>query len=153
MRLCEIFDPNEQLEAKWYPSSHGIRCEVNINGRNFWIDFMEMGDGRWDLEFALHKNLMLHYGTTGAGDEIAVFSAVVNAVRKFSKRQQPKAITFSGDADRRSLYARLLSRFSRELQNDGYKVLKDTAFRMSPFGKKQPTDKEGFFAIVKQDVA
>jgi hypothetical protein len=69
------------------------------------------GSNNWGIFFAVNGNMSL----TQKGNEIAIFSTVIDLLKKFVKERKPKTIRFTGDeaeGGRVDLYRRLVRRFA-----------------------------------------
>lgn len=61
----------------------------------------------WNIEFSVDDN----FGITGAGNEIEIFSMIINILREFLKEKNPlEVIMISADSNRTSLYKRMIRR-------------------------------------------
>ncbi len=77
----------------------------------------------WDVFFLEVKNDNASFDATGSGDEIKVFSFVINSFRAFVEKRKPEVIEFTAKTDDKSrskLYQRMLDRFA----GDEYVVAK-----------------------------
>lgn len=67
----------------------------------------------WELEFTEKTTGNRTYGKTGSGNEMQVFSFVLESIKELIARYQPDVLEFSadkGDGNRSNLYARIASR-------------------------------------------
>jgi len=147
MKLQEIFDKPEKIDWK-------SKTKTNWTGR-FTIDGItyqfDAGDDYFDLEdpktgeytdylgydvsFSIvrwdesqtgkFKSKDVKYGVTGTGNQIKVFSTVVNALRELIKKQKPHFLSFSADgASRQKLYDQMVKVLSSKF---GYKKSKKSS--------------------------
>jgi len=82
-----------------------------FHGKRFWN-----GEERqiWYVAFHEEKDDEMTFDLTGNGEELKVFSFVVNAIRNIVKEKDPHYLIFSAsksDGSRSGLYSRLLSRY------------------------------------------
>jgi hypothetical protein len=131
-KLNELFEPNAGYKLHWDdefgPKEIHARA-YDRQGQYIDIHFVPVKDGITDIEFSKLDN----YELTGQGDEMAVFSTVVNAIKRYLQGYQPKIIVFSGKGEGRGgLYQRMINRLAGQF---GYKQF-DTS-KLSPDAQKQ----------------
>ena len=112
--LTEINAPGSGYELEWDdqfgPKEIHARAH-DRQGKYIDINFVPVRDNVTDIEFSKMDNFEL----TGQGDEIAVFSTVIDAVRRYLSGYQPKIIVFSGKGEKRAgLYQRLINRLASQ---------------------------------------
>lgn len=113
--ITELFEPGAGYPLHWDtefgPEEIHVRA-YDRQGKFIDVNFTETRRGIVDIEFSK----MGDYDLTDKGDEMAIFATVVNAIRIYLKKYQPKIIIFSGKGDeRRSLYQRMINRLASEL--------------------------------------
>lgn len=116
MFLSELFDSAKNIEptATRYDSDWFVE-EFEI-GKDILKIEVSNEIGCWDMRFTINGS----HALTKAGNEFAVFSAVVNSLLRFNKKYKPEEITFSADSkERAKLYTRI---FSKVLPNAKVKV-------------------------------
>jgi hypothetical protein len=72
-------------------------------------------ENSWDVVFSEHGEKGSYYNKTGSGNELQVFSFVIQSMKDFIDRYRPLEIVFTAnknDESRVSLYKRLIKRFS-----------------------------------------
>ena len=73
----------------------------------------ENPDTIWEIEFTEKTPGNVTYGKTGSGNEMQVFSFVINSVKELVARYSPAEIEFGSskaDSNRSALYTRLIKR-------------------------------------------
>lgn len=117
MILTELFD----RKADYTTDGRG-NSQFVINNKNYSVEFAQTSEGVYDVAFGLsvpsasgNQNYTM-YSKQGTGDEIAVFSTVVEIIKQFvGHTTNLKTLTFSADVDEESrvgLYDRLLKKFA-----------------------------------------
>lgn len=70
-------------------------------------------DGTWEIEFTEKTPGNATYGKTGSGNEMQVFSFVIESIKELIARYSPAELTFGShkeDGNRTGLYQRMLNR-------------------------------------------
>ena len=112
--ITELFDK----PARWDLQINEpdiLRYEANINGSTLLINFIERGLYDWEMDFKVDGKSNI----TGGGNEIAIFSTVLDAMKDFDERiDDIRFITFDaakggdlGDS-RVKLYEKLIRKFA-----------------------------------------
>jgi len=100
------------------------------------------GSNVWEIDFIEKTAKGPTYGKSGSGNEMQVFSFVIESLKELVSRYAPAAIVFNShkaDGNRSKLYIRMLSRVSQVLP--GYKAAGVSS-----------TDSSDTFTIAKDDV-
>lgn len=113
MILTELFDQAAPHEM------NGTSGKFEINGKSYTIDIVSPDEpGVYEVSFHLTRDKPTDgkhevYGITKTGDEIAVFSTVINIIKEFVAKTQIKELIFAASAKEPSrvrLYDRLVRR-------------------------------------------
>lgn len=117
MKLLELFEPNSKSKVG---SNSAEMYEESKQIGDFTISFQARNEGRnqWEVFFiAIDKEGNSSWEPTGSGDEVKVFSFVVNAMRNFIKARDPRRFNFSSkkvEGSRASLYRKFVERFLKD---------------------------------------
>lgn len=132
--LTELFNKPYQLDwdDQFGPKEIHARA-YDRQGQYIDINFVPVRDNVTDIEFSKMDN----FEETGQGDEIAIFSTVLSAIKKYLNGYQPKIIVFSGKGGRKGesrakLYQQLINRFARQYGYQQFDLNK-----LSPEAQKQ----------------
>jgi len=118
--IAELFDK----PARWALTTERedeLKYESLVNGKILLAVFEEGATNQWTLSFTINGDLT----TTGGGDEIPIFSTVLDMTADFIERIDPKSISFDafkevdGRDSRIKLYDRFIKRFASKY---GYKL-------------------------------
>jgi len=132
--LTELFDSGYKLQwdDEFGPKEIHARA-YDRQGQYIDIKFIPVRDNVTDIEFSKMDN----YDETGQGDEVAIFSTVLNAINRYLRDYQPKIIVFSGkggrdNVSRANLYQKLINRFAKHYGYQQFDLSK-----LSPEARKQ----------------
>jgi predicted chitinase len=132
--LTELFNKPYQLQwdDQFGPKEIHARA-YDRQGQYIDINFVPVRDNVTDIEFSKMDN----FEETGQGDEIAIFSTVLSAIKRYLDGYQPKIIVFSGKGGRKGesrakLYQQLINRFARQYGYQQFDLNK-----LSPEAQKQ----------------
>lgn len=121
MRIQELFDRPSEIHRDRNEEDF-VRYNGFIDGDQLTVDFTELYEGSWKIEF-LTGGRMDARGDKG-GQEVEIFSTVMKAVREFVADRTPKMIVFTAakeefgrETGRARLYDRMVKRFA---SNAGY---------------------------------
>jgi hypothetical protein len=117
--INELFD----RPARWKITRERddeLTYRSTIDGKSLLVVFNTFSDDNWETSFVVDGK----FKTTGGGDEITVFSTVLDIMADFINRVAPGSISFTafkdGSSDSRSkLYDRLIKRFASK---HGYRM-------------------------------
>jgi hypothetical protein len=127
--LNELF--NKPLPFKLDKTPSGYAADVDVNGKNLFLKFQDIGGGTWEFFFKVD----LSWHKTGGGNEIVIFATVIEFLKQASKKVKPKHIIFSADkgegASRTKLYQRMVKKHAKEF---GY--TSDVKAKSSAWGKE-----------------
>ena len=88
---------------------------ASIGGRGVVFNAAEEDGGVWEVDFSERTPGNMTFKKTGAGNEMQVFSFVIDSLKELVARYQPAAIKFSSakaDENRTKLYHRMLTRLA-----------------------------------------
>lgn len=98
----------------------------------------EQGEAVWEIEFTEKTPGNITYGKTGSGNEMQVFSFVINSVRELVARYNPAELEFGSskaDSNRSALYNKLINRIkipgyhpadvASDKYTDVFKIIRD----------------------------
>lgn len=130
MILYELFDKKSN-----YTTDSNGNSQFTVNDKDYSVEFNHIKDGIYDVAFGLLSApgyggyRGTKYSMQGTGDELAVFSTVMEIVKQFvTNTSNLNTLTFSANSDEHSrigLYDRLLKRFAaqyytnKQLSDDG----------------------------------
>jgi len=96
------------------------------------------GEAVWEIEFVEKKPGNTTYGKTGSGNEMQVFSFVINSVKELVARYNPAEIEFissKDDGNRSALYTKLINRIkipgyrpaniASDVYSDVFRIVRD----------------------------
>lgn len=119
-QINELFDK----PARWkldIADEEQLIYKSNIDGKELAVDFVRVDDISWHMTFTVDRKLSI----TGKGDEVKVFSTVVDIMSNFVKDENPYQFTFFAEktqehgSSRVRLYNRLIKRFAA---SHGYRL-------------------------------
>ena len=119
--ITELFDK----PADWYVSREDsglMHYESMVNDKELDIQFTKEDEDEWDMSFAVDGEETV----TGTGDEVTIFSTVLDVMADFVSRVDTKYITFDAEKggkvgnSRVKLYDRLVKKFA---SSHGYKLV------------------------------
>lgn len=133
----ESFNSAVRFNCRNYDSLYSYDFEVN--GKTYESEFSYDGEfgtenGDWDFSFGLASDGFRKYNNTGTGDQLIVFSTIMNILKDFIDRVGPDRIVFTGSKEdhRDKLYTIMLNRSSNALKSLGYSwKVKDTHLNRS----------------------
>ena len=122
-QINELFDK----PARWKMTSNRptyVEYESNINGRRLRVTFNGSFDEKWEVFFDVDTEI----GITGGGDEVKIFSTVLDIMKDFIQRNSPEELYFTASKEvhdkntgkisftdsRSRLYSRLIRRFAKD---------------------------------------
>lgn len=136
--ISEVF--NSDIRGKIIKStSRGFAMSADIGDRqiNFhaaiYDSDSDSNSNTWEIDF-MEKNKKGHtFSKTGSGNELQVFSFIIECIKDFVFRYHPEAIIFNSeksDNNRSKLYKKLLLRTSKLIP--GYSFNCDTGINSTP---------------------
>ena len=123
-QINELFDK----PARWQmtrDSRGAVDYQSNVNGKDLVVVFDIIASGTWEVIFTVDSELAVT--GEGDGDEMKVFSTVLDIMSDFIKNKDPEQLYFTAEkspvygSSRIRLYNRLVKRFA---SSRGY-MLKD----------------------------
>jgi len=130
MKLFEIF--NDTQDWNWLSQTNDRWiAEAEVDKYTYRITFNDISEDElrnhwgvtrpvensWWVMFQLYSfegKTLNDYGITGTGNELQVFSTVLDVMKDFADRHSPGAFGFSAhESSRIKLYNKIMSRFSR----------------------------------------
>ena len=117
--INELFD----RPARWKITRERddeLTYRSTIDGKSLLVVFNTLSDENWETSFVVDGE----FKTTGGGDEIVIFSTVLDIMADFIERVTPKSISFTAFKDsssdsRGKLYDRFVNRFASKY---GYRM-------------------------------
>ena len=117
--LSESFDSN--VQGKLVRATNDLfTTSAKIGERTIVFNASQYNEGMdidpistWEIEFTEKTPGNVTYGKSGSGNELQVFSFVIESVKELISRYRPDALVFSShkaDGNRSSLYTRLINR-------------------------------------------
>ena len=119
-QINELFDK----PARWRllkDTDKIIKYGSSIDDKDLVVLFHRRGSNKWEVSFAVDGMASV----TGGGDEIKVFSTVLDIISDFIKNKDPEELNFTAEksldssSSRIRLYNRLIRRFARD---HGYRL-------------------------------
>lgn len=117
--ITELFSPGKNWQWEFRGSEEAV-AKFNINGINYtWFAYTYIRDNpnRWEIAFRIEDKKKLKgktaYDASGTGNEMEVFSTVVDITRAFLEQYKDKVkqITFNSKGESRtSLYTKMVKR-------------------------------------------
>jgi hypothetical protein len=111
-------------------TSNTFTTEATIGDRRIIFNALAYSRGEndtvWEIEFTEKKPGNITYGKSGSGNEMQVFSFVINSAKELISRYSPAEIEFGShkaDGNRSALYQRLINR----VKMPGYHVADTTS--------------------------
>jgi len=127
MKVLELFDPKPHGGHEETNDSGNFLVTKTIGDRD--ITFMAVSGARNTWEIVFHefdpKKGETSMKKTGSGNEVAVFTFVMNSLRRFVEKHDPKEIHFDAevsDENRVGLYRRMIERFGDNYWSREFKV-------------------------------
>lgn len=142
----EVFEPKDHGGKEQVTNAGDFEVSKKIG--DYTISFHALQNGltnnKWEVHFtAVDAKGKASWDPTGAGDEVAVFSFVINAMRKFVDKFKPSRVQFSSEQkaeSRTKLYQRLVKRFGDDYIAREFKTGMGSAPRQVTFDLiKKPT--------------
>lgn len=121
-QINELFDK----PARWQltrDSRGAVDYQSNVNGKDLAVVFDIIAPGTWEVIFAVDSEIAIT--GEGDGDEMRVFSTVLDIISDFIKNKDPEKLFFTAEkspdssSSRIRLYNRLVKRFA---SSRGYKL-------------------------------
>ena len=132
MKLCEVFD--SKTDWKWTTKSSTYwEARMKINEHEYKFDIELIYDdtltdhykienpleNSWAVQFILLKTgneYVRSHSITGTGNELQVFTSVLEMIHEFVNEQHPTALVFSASQPSRiKLYDKMVSRLSQKV--------------------------------------
>lgn len=113
--ITEVFDTKFDFEVfRSTPYLFNTRAMIGDRLVVFNSSMYERDDKHvWEIEFVEKRGAKSTYGKTGSGNELQVFSFVLDSIRELISRYHPDEIEFGshkGDINRSKLYTRMFSK-------------------------------------------
>ena len=121
-QINELFDRPAQWRLVLYDDDLWVYV-ANINDKKLQVNFQLSNDDIWVVTFSIDGDLAI----TGEGDEIKIFSTVLDVMKDFIQREVPQDLYFTAaktpesNNSRIKLYTRLIKRFARD---HGYRLVR-----------------------------
>ena len=121
-QINELFDK----PARWQmtrDSRGAVDYQSNVNGKDLVVVFDIIASGTWEVIFTVDSELAVT--GEGDGDEMKVFSTVLDIMSDFIKNKDPEQLYFTAEkspvygSSRIRLYNRLVKRFA---SSRGYRL-------------------------------
>ena len=121
-QINELFDK----PARWQmtrDSRGAVDYQSNVNGKDLVVVFDIIASGTWEVIFTVDSELAVT--GEGDGDEMKVFSTVLDIISDFIKNKDPEKLYFTAEkspvygSSRIRLYNRLVKRFA---SSRGYRL-------------------------------
>ena len=121
-QINELFDK----PARWQmtrDSRGAVDYQSNVNGKDLAVVFDIIAPGTWEVIFTVDSELAVT--GEGDGDEMKVFSTVLDIISDFIKNKDPEKLYFTAEkspvygSSRIRLYNRLVKRFA---SSRGYRL-------------------------------
>ena len=121
-QINELFDK----PARWQmtrDSRGAVDYQSNVNGKDLAVVFDIISPGTWEVIFTVDSELAVT--GEGDGDEMKVFSTVLDIMSDFIKNKDPEQLYFTAEkspvygSSRIRLYNRLVKRFA---SSRGYRL-------------------------------
>lgn len=117
--LSESFDSN--VRGKLVRATNNLfTTSAEIGNRTIVFNAAQFDEGMdidpasaWEIEFTEKTPGNVTYGKSGSGNEMQVFSFVIESIKELISRYHPDALVFGSskaDGNRTSLYTRMLGR-------------------------------------------
>lgn len=138
MKISEVIDESfdSNVQGKLVRATADLfTTKAEIGGRTIVFNASvyipneaRVGD-RWDIEFTEKTPGNVTYGKTGSGNEMQVFSFVIDSIKELVVRYKPAQIVFGShkaDNNRSSLYKRMVSKIKipgyhlSDIESDSY---------------------------------
>lgn len=95
------------------PSYFHTKADIGSRTILFSAATSPAGDNYWEIEFLETTKKGQTFTKSGSGNEMQVFSFVIESIKEFVSRYHPDVITFNShkaDQNRSKLYARMMKR-------------------------------------------
>ena len=121
-QINELFDK----PARWQltrDSRGAVDYQSNVNGKDLAVVFDIIATGTWEVIFSVDSEVAIT--GEGDGDEMKVFSTVLDIISDFIKNKDPEKLYFTAEkspvygSSRIRLYNRLVKRFA---SSRGYRL-------------------------------
>jgi len=121
-QINELFDK----PARWQltrDSRGAVDYQSNVNGKDLVVVFDIIAPGTWEVIFSVDSEIAIT--GEGDGDEMRIFSTVLDIISDFIKNKDPEKLYFTAEkspdsgSSRIRLYNRLVKRFAT---SRGYKL-------------------------------
>lgn len=121
-QINELFDK----PARWQltrDSRGAVDYQSNVNGKDLAVVFDIIDPGTWEVIFSVDSEVAIT--GEGDGDEMRIFSTVLDIISDFIKNKDPEKLYFTAEksptygSSRIRLYNRLVKRFA---SSRGYKL-------------------------------
>jgi len=110
--IVELYDPQSSFPLEWddsFAPQDYHATAYDRQGRSIDISFVQIRPDITEIEFQRGGS----FDVTGRGDAPQVFATVLEAIKQYLSKQQPKIIIFSAkEGSRYSLYQSLVKRFA-----------------------------------------
>ena len=129
--LIESFDSN--VQGMLVRATNDLfTTKAEIGNRTIIFNasgFEEDSKFKWEIEFTEKTTGNITYGKSGSGNEMQVFSFVIDSIKELISRYNPDEITFGShkaDNNRSSLYKRMATRIKlpgyhlADVESDSY---------------------------------
>jgi len=117
MHVFELFDKHASWEWVETPDYGDVDAHFMIGDTEIVVAFIEEPSRQeWWIEFGHPtKEGGLEKGITGTGNAFQIFSTVIEIIRAFVQKHNPKTIIFeSHDSSRTKLYDRIIKELAKE---------------------------------------
>lgn len=123
--ITEVFNSDVPGKVIKSTNTHFV-TRATIGDRD--IKFTAVGEsGEWEIGFVEHSAKASNtFSKTGSGNELQVFSFVIESIKLFLSQYSPDAAVFTSDksdVNRSALYAKMAKR----IKVPGYKVIQEPA--------------------------
>ena len=119
--VTELFDKPVRWKLDT-ENPYRLTYEAKIDGTTLSVDFLNKGNEDWEMVFDVNGKS----NVTGGGNEIAVFSTVLDIMKDFDKRTDAQIIRFDAakgaedGSSREKLYDRFVRKFA---SSHGYNLV------------------------------
>jgi hypothetical protein len=118
MRLYEFTNITESFNSDvkgklTRNTSYMFSTETEIGNRRIVFIGAKNDDDIWDIMFEEKGSKGSTFGKTGSGNEMQVFSFVIDSIKELISRHSPRIISFTAeksDGNRSKLYTKMLTR-------------------------------------------
>lgn len=117
--IAESFDSDVKGKiVKAGPGYFHTKADIGTRTILFSAAASPAGENQWEIEFLENTKKGQTFTKSGSGNEMQVFSFVIESIKEFVARYHPEVITFNShkaDQNRSKLYARMMRRVSSVL--------------------------------------